>query len=194
MPFCIGVLMVSSACRTWIAMANEETSPCTSAAPVQGEACQPSFLLKSASSQGASHRPHSSAQLPASLLPSCVRLRATHRAAMDSWEDGTDGQAGAPQPQRPGMLRLNPSAPTFSFNPGASTFAPTWGGPPPPAPPHHWAPPPAHAPAAPPGAYGGPAAPPRPPAFVLSDEERRSLQAAAASSASPGTPLCARQG
>ncbi|KAK9844180.1 hypothetical protein WJX81_007181 [Elliptochloris bilobata] len=96
---------------------------------------------------------------------------------MDDWEDRADGQAGASssQQQRPGMLRLNPSAPTFSFNPGASTFAPSW------------APPPTNSGAAPAAAapepsYGQPAEPARPAAFVLSDEERRSLQAAAASS------------
>ena len=120
---------------------------------------------------------------------------------MDSWEERTEGQAGASQQhqqqqqQRPGMLRLNPTAPTFNFNPGASTFAPSWG-PPPPAfavPPAYGAPQfPAAAPAPParpPATYGEPPAAARPPPFVLSDEERRSLQAAAASSSNSGTHL-----
>jgi len=130
-------------------------------------------------------------------------LLRTDANKMDSWEERTDGQAGASQQQhqqqhqqqRPGMLRLNPTAPTFNFNPGASTFAPSWGPPPPAfaAPPAYGAPQfPAATPAPParpPATYGEPPAAARPPPFVLSDEERRSLQAAAASSSNSGTHL-----
>ena len=104
---------------------------------------------------------------------------------MDSWEDNhADGQAGPAQQQRSGLLKLNPGAAAFSFNPGASTFAPSWG--PPAAPAQR----PAAAPAAAPS-YGESQAETKPMAFVLSDEERRSLQAAAASTSNAGACLCA---
>ena len=107
---------------------------------------------------------------------------------MDSWEDNhADGQAGPAQQQRPGLLKLNSAAAAFSFNPGASTFAPSWA--PPAAPAHGPAAAPAAAPPAP--SCGESPAEAKPMAFVLSDEERRSLQAAAASTSNAGARLCA---
>ena len=127
-----------------------------------------------------------------SLVHSSANILRDRRGAacsiMDSWEDNhADGQAGPAQQQRPGLLKLNPAAATFSFNPGASTFAPSWA--PPAAPAHGPAAAPAAAPPAP--SYGESLAEAKPMAFVLSDEERRSLQAAAASTSSAGARLCA---
>eukprot|EP00897_Mesotaenium_endlicherianum_P002532 jgi/Mesen1/2306/ME000155S01403 len=43
----------------------------------------------------------------------------------DSWEDVDEGSAGAP-PARPSGTRLNANAPSFSFNPSAASFTPSF--------------------------------------------------------------------
>ena len=91
--------------------------------------------------------------------PGLFALRIAHITMADSWEDEQSAAPVPPPPPPPPRsgFNFNPSAPTFSFSPGAANFAPSFAMPPPP-PPQQQAPPRAD-----PVAAAAPPPPPPPP-------------------------------